>query len=98
MAPPVVDGQQLAQRGEQVGLAAGAGLDHREAGGRMRHPDMQQTITRGGLLKESMAVLSEVIDLFPRAGLDANLLGMHGRTVIVFSFPGGCRETAPSAG
>lgn len=82
MAPPVVGGQQLAQCGEQVGLAASAGLDHRKAGGRVRYPDMQQTITRSDPAEEGVAVLGDVINLFPRAGLDANLLGVHDRTVV----------------
>ena len=36
--PLVVRGQQVAQRGEQVGVAPRARLDHREARGGVRHP------------------------------------------------------------
>ena len=42
--PAVVGGQQVAQRGQQVGVAARAGLDHRQTGGGVRHPDVQQPV------------------------------------------------------
>ena len=42
--PPVVPGQQLAQRGQQVLVAAGARLEHRQPGGGVRHPHVQQPV------------------------------------------------------
>ena len=44
VAPPVVRGQQVVERGEQVVVAAGAGLDDRDAGGGVRDEDVQQAV------------------------------------------------------
>jgi hypothetical protein len=33
-------------------------------------------------VEKAVAVLGDVVNLFPRAGLDPNLLGVHGLTVI----------------
>ena len=77
MAPPSVGGQQLTQRGEQVGVAARPGLDHRETGGGMRHPHMQQAVAGAHLVEERSAFRGEVAHLFARAGLDLEFLGVH---------------------
>jgi hypothetical protein len=42
--PPVIARQELTERREQVVVAAGAGLDDGEAGRRMWHPHVQQTV------------------------------------------------------
>lgn len=65
VAPPPVRGQQLTQRGEQIGVAVCPGLDHREAGGGMRHPYMQQTVAGAHLVEERSAFRGEVAHLLP---------------------------------
>jgi hypothetical protein len=77
VAPPVVGREQLAQRCEQVSLTTGARLDHGQAGGRVRHPQVQQSIAGLDPVEKVPALVRQIGYLFPRAGLDANLLGMH---------------------
>ena len=65
MTPPVIGGQQLAQRGEQVSLTSRAGFNHREAGRRVRHPHMQQALPRLDAAEKGVALRRDVVDLFP---------------------------------
>lgn len=81
VAPPAVGGQQLTQRGEQVGVAARPGLDHGEARSGMRYPHVQQAIVRVRVVEERTAFRSEVVYLLARAGLDADFAAVHPNTV-----------------
>ena len=81
VAPPSIGGQQLTQQGEQVGVTACPGLDHREARGGMRHPHVQQPIADARFLEERAALRGEVTHLLARPGLDAEFPGVHPKTV-----------------
>jgi selenocysteine lyase/cysteine desulfurase len=72
--PAGVARQQPSQRGEQVVVAAGAGLDDRETGGGVWHPDMQQAITA---IQKRLALLGDVPDNLAGAGPDLDLLAAH---------------------
>ena len=63
VAPPSVCGQQLMQRGEQVGVAARPGLDHREARGGMRYPHVEKAVAGTHLVEERSAFRGEVAHL-----------------------------------
>ncbi|OKI14744.1 hypothetical protein A6A25_14900 [Saccharothrix sp. CB00851] len=74
--PPPVRGQQFAQRGQQVVVAARAGLQHRQARGRVRHPDVQQPVAVH-VGQEVLARAGEVVDDLGRAGADLDLFAAH---------------------
>ena len=64
--PAVVGRQQVAERGEQVVVAARTGLDDRDAGGRMRDEHVQQPVAAPG--DEAGAVAGQVEDGLAGAG------------------------------
>ena len=72
--PPVVGRQQLPQGGEQVGVAARPGLQHRQPRGGVRHPDVQQPVGRPApstdVGQEALALAGEVADGLLGAGAD----------------------------
>jgi hypothetical protein len=73
--PAVVAGEQLVQLGQQVVVAAGAGLDQRDACGRVRHEDVQQSV---GLLADELgALVGEVDDHRDTPGADGAQFRSH---------------------
>ncbi len=77
VAPPVVGGQQVAERGQQVVVTAGAGLDHRDPRGGVRHEEAEQPVAFAG--DERRAVAGEVEHRVLPAGPVAADLTAHGR-------------------
>jgi selenocysteine lyase/cysteine desulfurase len=74
--PPVgIVREQPAQGREQVVVAAGPGLDDRQAGGGVRHPDVQQAITGAG--HEPLALGGQVVDRLAASRRDLDLLAAH---------------------
>jgi hypothetical protein len=62
--PPVCIGrEQPAQGREQIVVAARAGLDDRQPGGGVWHPDVQQAVTRAG--HEPLTLPGEIPDDLP---------------------------------
>ena len=61
--PPVVGRQQVPERGEQVVVAAGAGLEDRDPGGGVRHEQVQQAVA--AVRDVRRAVAGEVEDDLP---------------------------------
>ena len=66
--PAVVGRQQVLERREQVVVAAGAGLEDREAGGGVRHEDVQQAVLLVG--DERRALPGQVVHDVAAAGAD----------------------------
>jgi hypothetical protein len=75
--PAVVGRQQVVQRGEQVVVGAGTGLEDRDARGGVRHEHVQQPVVLA--LHERGAVPGQVVHHLARAGVDLQQLGPHGR-------------------
>src|SRR4051794_38677033 len=80
--PPVIRGQQIAERGEQVVVGPAAGLEDRDAGRRMRHEDVQQPVS-ARLACEPAALAADVADNLARSGLDLERLRLHPRHLTV---------------
>ena len=88
MPPPVVRGQQVAERGEQVVVRAGAGLQDRDAGGGVRHEEVQQSVALA--VDETGALAGQVVHHLARAGVHLQRLGPHaGQPVRPASYGGG---------
>jgi hypothetical protein len=95
VAPPVVRGQQVAQRGEQVGVAPRAGLDHREARGRVRHPHRQQPLPRARRGEEPLDLPVERDDRLVATGANLDHFGLHGPTLAGMRTAFGCEFDVP---
>jgi hypothetical protein len=74
--PAVVGRQQVAQRGQQIVVAAGARLDDRDPRGRVRHEHLEQPVALAA--DELRTVASQVEDRLGPAGSVVALLGPHG--------------------
>src|SRR4051812_33356259 len=69
--PAIVGGEEGMQGCEQVVVAAGTGLDERDAGCRVRDEDVEEAVTAcGDLPQEGLAVAGEVDDPLRRTGGD----------------------------
>src|SRR5215831_6449703 len=83
MPPPVIGGQQVRKRREQVGVAAGTKLEQRHARRGVRHEDMQQPVaatrSRPGELR---ALAGDVPHRLPPAGSHPNDLALHSSRII----------------
>src|SRR5262245_32623647 len=83
MPPPVIGGQQVRERGEQVGVAAGTKLEQRHARRGVRHEDMQQAIaatrSRPGELR---ALAGDVPHRLPPASSHPDYLALHSSRII----------------
>ena len=73
--PAVVRGEQVRERGEQVVVAAGAGLEDREAGGGVRDEEVEQAVAPVG--HDVGAVAGQVEHAVGVAGAVAAGLGVH---------------------
>ena len=95
VAPPVVRGQQVAQRGEQVGVAPRARLDHREARGRVRHPHGQQPSRAPAAVEELLDLPVERDDRLVATGANLDHFGLHGPTLTGMRTAFGCEFDVP---
>jgi hypothetical protein len=77
--PAIIGREQLAQRREQVVVAAGAGLEDGDACGRMRDEDVQQTVAT--TFDEGSGVARQVEDDLRVAGAIAARLRVHVPTL-----------------
>src|SRR4051812_49614954 len=69
--PAIVGGEEGMQGCEQVVVAAGTGLDERDAGCRVRDEDVEEAVTAcGDLPQEGLAVAGEIDDPLRRTGGD----------------------------
>jgi len=80
--PPVVPGEQLVERGEQVVITARARLQDRQPGRRVRDPHVQQTVCGVRLGQEALGLLGQIVDHRRTARADLDLLGVHALTVV----------------
>src|SRR5215510_11326511 len=83
MPPPVIGGQQVRKRREQVGVAAGTKLEQRHARRGVRHEDMQQAVaatrSRPGELR---ALAGDVPHRLPPASSHPDYLALHSSRII----------------
>ncbi|PXY24318.1 hypothetical protein BA062_29295 [Prauserella flavalba] len=79
--PAVVAGEQLVDRGQQVVVAARAGLQDRQPRRRVRDPDVQEAVARVGIGEKSFRFLGQVLYHGVSAGTQLDLGGVHSTTV-----------------
>ena len=75
-------GQQAVERGEQVGIRAGADLHDHQAGGGMGNEDRQQPVTRPDVVEEGRAVAREIGQPASRAGPDGQVASVYGKKLL----------------
>ena len=75
MPPPVVRRQQLVQRGNQVGVTTGTGLDDRDARRGVRHEHVEQPVSL--VAGERRARIGQIVDTWPPAGVHVDRLAAH---------------------
>ena len=82
--PPVVGRQQVAQGGQQVVVAAGAGLEDRQPGGGVRHPDVQQARRPRPRRRSRCAPPGQVVDGLAgrRSGRSIDARRLHAAPVV----------------
>ena len=90
VSPPVVGGQQVGQRGQQVLVAARTGLEDRDAGGRVRHEHVEQSVVAAP--HEAGHLVSQVQDDLVTSRVAGEGLRVHGP---ILARPPARRPTRP---
>ncbi len=70
-------GQERVERGEQVLVRAGTGLEHRDTGRGVRHEHVQETVTGIDVAEKPFRLVGQVEDARPVAGRDVEKHRLH---------------------